>query len=522
MKLLFYQETPMYEALAVHYLSAMVKAAGHSCDVLIESHYKDSHRLIGEIKPDLIAFSFMTRQHEWALYKIGQLKKAFDIPILIGGTHPTMYPETLEQCGADYLCVGEGESPTVELLDRLEAGVRTDTIPNIHAKVDGEIIKNEIRPLMTSWDELPLPDRGVYWRYPFLQQLPLKRFITSFGCAFRCSFCYINNYREAYSGKGKFFRRKSIDRALQEIKDVQERYPLKRIHFVDDIFSLDRPWVEKFLPRFKQEIDVPFSANIWISHMNESMVRLFKESGCAGLTFGVESGNEDTRRNLIDKNIPDEVYIEHCSYLKKYKIPFHTGNIIGLPGEGIEKAYETARFNRKIGVTSARGGLFWPFPNTRLTDYAMEHGMLESEYSSQFINSVEFVNKGIYPTVKHKDSDKLVILANLFQAVSKWAWFDRLSGIFLKWPRNPIIKALAKGVDLTFWFAEAKFFNLLNWDGVRYFMELRKSLGKMRSHGESPGPRIKEDTEGQRPFWSFSQEDLAKAYATDRTRDGLT
>jgi len=164
--------------------------------------------------------------------------------------------------------------------------------------------------------------------------------------------------------------------------------------------------------------------------MNESMVRLFKECGCVGLTFGVESGNEDSRRNLIDKNIPDAVYIEHCGYLRKYKIPFHTGNIIGLPGEGVDKAYETARFNRKIGTTSARGALFWPFPNTRLTDYAMEHGMLESEYSSQFINSVEFVNKGMYPTIKHKESDKLIIMASLFQAISKWAWGSILSPRF--------------------------------------------------------------------------------------------
>ena len=119
MRLLFYQETPMYEALAVHCLSAMAKAAGHSCDVLIESNHKDPYSQILEINPDLIAFSFMTRQHEWAIYKIAQLKEVSDIPILIGGTHPTMYPETLGQCEADYLCVGEGEIPIVELLNRL-------------------------------------------------------------------------------------------------------------------------------------------------------------------------------------------------------------------------------------------------------------------------------------------------------------------------------------------------------------------------------------------------------------------
>ena len=517
MKLLFIQESPMYEASAIHFLSGILKNAHHDCDGIIESHEKDIYPKIAEIKPDLIAISIVTRQQEWAIERIENLKKVFDIPIILGGTHVTMYPETLEQCKADYLCVGEGEDPILELANRMESGDRTDDIPNIYAKVNGEVRKNPIRSLMTSWDNLPMPDRDVYWRYPFLQDLPLKRFITSFGCAYKCSFCYINNFREVYSGKGKFYRRKSIDRAIAEIKDTQSRYPLKRIHFVDDIFSLDRKWVEKFLPRLKKDVGVPFSANIWIAHMDESMVKLFKESGCVGLTFGVESGNEDTRKNLIDKPLLDKTYRKRCGYLTKYGIPFHTGNIIGLPGEGLDKAYETARFNREIGAASARSGLFWPFPGTRLTDYAIEHGMLESEYSSHYINSAEYINKGVYPTVTHQDGEELTVMANLFQAVSRWAWFDSFSTVLLRYPNNPVVKQIAKLVDALFWYSEAKFFGLLNLDGVKYYYHLRKSLSNMRAMKNRK--RLEEDIEGQRPFYSMSSKDLSRVTPEYR-RDG--
>lgn len=521
MKLLFFQESPMYEALAVHFIAGAIEAAGHSCDVVIESHERDVYRTIAELRPDMIAFSIMTRQQEWAIVKIKELKEVFELPILIGGTHPTMYPETLGHCEADYLCVGEGEIPTVELLDRLEEGGRTDNIPNIHAKSGGRIVKNEIRPLMTDWDSMPLPDRTVYGRYPFLGRLPLKRFITSFGCAYKCSFCYINNFREIYSGKGKFYRRKSIERAIQEIEETRRHYPLTRIHFVDDIFSLDRKWVEKFLPAFKKGIHVPFTANIWIAHMDESMVQLFKENGCAGLTFGVESGNEETRVNLIDKNLPDETYLRNCGYLKRYKIPFHTGNIIGLPGEGIEKAYETARFNRTIGVSSTRSGLFWPFPGTRLTDYAIEHGMLESGYTTAYINSAEYINQGIYPTVKHKESDQLVVMASMFQAISKWRWFEAVSRIMLRRPKNPFVKMVARLVDMLFWYSEAKFFGVLNWGGFQYYLQLRKSLVNMRSHKERR--RIQEDMEGQRSLWNVSRKDITRVYQpAAAARDGVT
>jgi len=512
MKLLFLQENPMYEALGLHALGGMVKAAGHECDVLIESEEKDFMNSVAQAKPDLIAFSFMTRQQEWAIHTTNRINKELRTPVLIGGTHPTMYPETLGHCAADYLCVGEGEGPLVDLLNRMRDGYPTDTIPNIHAKVNGQIVQNPIRTLMHDWDTIPTPDRSVYHRYPFLGKLPLKRFITSFGCAYKCSFCYINNYRDAYKGKGKFYRRKSYERVVREMKEVRGQYPFTRIHYVDDIFSLDRKWLEGFLPVYKREIGLPWTANIWIAHMDETLVRFFKEHGCAGLTFGVESGDEKTRRGMLEKELSDAVYIKHCRHLKDYDIPFHTGNIIGLPGQGVEEAFQTARFNRKIGTKTARAGLFWPFPGTRLTDYAMEIGVLDANYS------IEYFNRGIYPKVEHKEVEELTVLSNLFQLVAKWSWFETLARFLLRWPRSPIVKWLAKVGDQFFWWHEARFFGVMNLGGLRYYLHLRRALVAMRRHGADP--RFKNDAEAQSPFWNISEEDVKRV--SDGTRDGLT
>ncbi len=512
----------MYEALGVHAIAGFVKAAGHECDLLVASDEEHFDQKIADLKPDLIAFSCMTRQQEWVISTTNRLRERLDIPILLGGTHPTMYPETLGHCAADYLCVGEGEFPVLDLLNRMAEGGRTDNIPNIHAKVGGKLIKNEIRPLMTDWDDLAFPDREVYGRYPFLQELPLKRFITAFGCAYKCSFCYINNYREVYAGKGKFFRRKSVSRVINEMKRVRERYPLKRIHYVDDLFSLNKEWLNEFLPVYTQEIGLPWSANVWIAHMNEDMVRLFKENGCVGVTFGVESGDEKTRIELIDKHLPNDIFIKNCKYLTDYGIPFHTGNIIGLPGEGVEKAYETARFNRQIGATSTRAGLFWPFPGTKLTEYAVDHGMLSADYS------VEYFNKGIYPKVKHEQVDELTVLANIFQLVAKWGWFERVSRVLLKWPKSFIVQTIAKLVDQSYWYHEAKFFGVLNWSGIKYYWHIHRSLAGMRRFGTNPeyhkdgsaSERIENDAQGQRPSWNISKEDMDRVY--EKTRDGIT
>jgi len=530
-KLLFFQESVLYEALGVHALAGAAKAAGHECDVLVESEERNLHERILEIKPDLIAFSIMTRQQEWAILRLNRIKKFFpEIPILIGGTHPTMYPDTLKQCEADLLCVGEGEIATAELLTRISEGGRIDDIPNIHAKIDGRIVKNDLRPLIQSWDDVPFPDRSVYGRYPFIGELPLKRFISSFGCAYKCSFCYINNFRETYRDKGKFYRRKSYERMIEEMRQTRSSYPMKRIHFVDDLFSLNEKWLKEFLPIYSREIGVPWSANVWIDHMDKDLVKLYRDNGCVGVTFGVESGNEETRKTLLDKPIPNAVFEENCKYLRDAGIHFHTGNIIGLPGEGLDRAYETARFNRKIGTTSSRAGLYWPFPGTKLTDYAKERGVLSSDFSPEALNSAEFINKGQYARVEHAQSDELIVMASLFQAIARWEWFDKLSQLLLKRPKNPFVKLLALAVEHSFWYAEAKFFGMLNWSGIKYYFHVRKSLWNIRTHGDRPqvdeimageNKRVAEDIKGQRMFWSMSRKDVARVYEAS-SRDGLT
>ena len=531
-KLLFFQESPLYEALGIHAIAGAVKSAGHTCDVVIESEEKDLRQAILNSQPSMIAFSIMTRQQEWAIFRLNRIKAVFpEIPIIIGGTHPTMYPETLKHCEADYLCVGEGELPIVELLTALSNGERTDNIPNIHAKINGEIFCNDVRPLLQTWDTLAFPDRTTYKRYPFLADLPLTRFITSFGCAYKCSLCYIHNFREAYKGKGKFYRRKSVTRVLEEMRQTRTVGRMERVHFVDDLFSFDKRWLKEFLPRYKAEIGIPWSANVWIDHMDKEMVDLFSNNCCVGVTFGVESGNEETRNNLLDKPLLNATYIKHCQYLYEANIHFHTGNIIGLPGEGLDKAYETARFNRKIKTTSSRAALFWPFPGTNLADYAKDIGVLSSDYSPDAMNSAELINQGHYARVEHKQAEELIVMASLFQAVAKWGWFDWLSQYFLKRPKNPIVKTIALLVEQSFWYSEAKFFGMLNWKGVMYYFHVRKSLRNIRSHDKRPhlddilmerSDRLEEDTRGQRSFWGMGRKDLERVYKSGTSRDGIT
>ena len=72
-------------------------------------------------QPDLIAFSVITNLYMPITKLARKLKKVLDVPIIAGGIHATSIPEEVikDDC-YDMVCVGEGEEPLEELLQRLE------------------------------------------------------------------------------------------------------------------------------------------------------------------------------------------------------------------------------------------------------------------------------------------------------------------------------------------------------------------------------------------------------------------
>ena len=115
-------------------------------------------------------------------------------------------------------------------------------------------------------DELPLPDRELYYKYRFLRDMPMKRFISSMGCPYPCTFCHEPVIRSMYKQETKsdYVRRKSVRRTVDEIKYIADRYPLKHVHFSDDLFFIRNSykWLEEFAEVYPKEVGIPWNCNI--------------------------------------------------------------------------------------------------------------------------------------------------------------------------------------------------------------------------------------------------------------------
>jgi len=113
----------------IAFLSACLKERGHSTALLninenigFELDLARIRKEVAAFAPDLIGFSVVTNQYRFAREIARDIKAYCDAPVVCGGIHPTMDPESVlrEDC-FDYACIGEGEHAIVELADALRS-----------------------------------------------------------------------------------------------------------------------------------------------------------------------------------------------------------------------------------------------------------------------------------------------------------------------------------------------------------------------------------------------------------------
>jgi anaerobic magnesium-protoporphyrin IX monomethyl ester cyclase len=384
MKVLFIQNNGIQESIGVANLSGILKANGHDTDLLLVSHTSDLIGAIRAFDPGLIAFSALTGVHHAIEALAVRIKEHVDVPIIVGGPHPTYSPGMIDRPGIDLICRGEGELAILELADALEHDRDVTSIRNLHVKTrSGAIHRNDVRPAVPL-DELPMPDRELYYKYKFLRDMPMKRFIASMGCPYPCTFCHEPVIRAMYrtDTTSDYLRRKSVRRAVAEIRYIKDRYPLRHVHFSDDLFFIrnNYKWLEEFADLYPHEVGLPFNCNIRYDSVNQHAANLLDRAGCYGAAVGLESGNQRIREVVIRKQSKNEHIVEGARLLREKHIRVLTTNMIGLPGETLDNALETVELNMILRSDYVRANTFLLFPGLPLVEYARQNGYVDKDF----------------------------------------------------------------------------------------------------------------------------------------------
>lgn len=333
--------------------------------------------------PDIIGISSVSQNYTFACRLAARLKEEFGVPLVVGGPHISGLPVSLDP-HFDAGVIGEGELTMLEIVRALQAGrLDREALGSIAGIVyrDGESLRiTPSRPLIDDLDSLPHP------AFDLLDIGPTMHVVTSRGCPCRCAFC-------SSSSIWQRLRCYSAEYVIADIKQLVERYGVRRINIMDDLFSADRKRLGRIADALEREgvnRKVFFSCHARAEFVNEEVCRDLKRMGVQSITFGFESGSQRILSYLKGGGASVEKNLAAARICQRAGLRVGGSFIIGSPGEGAEDIRKTYDFIRRSGITGGGVYLLVPYPGTRIWDYAKERGLVDDRMDWGRLNVESF------------------------------------------------------------------------------------------------------------------------------------
>lgn len=343
----------------------------------------DFVEIVEEYKPDMIWMSMQEDVYHIAVEMLESIKDK-NIPHLIGGVFPSQAPDiVMANPLINCIAVHEGENTVRQVLgNKNHWWFHSD---GLWWKDDaGGIHKNKPSQLCNIGEVTP--DFGCYenkrWQRPmggkhFYRAVSMETFR---GCPYKCTFCNSPGTRQLAKdlSVGNYMRRKTADEVRRDLDYYIETIDPDLIMFQDDSF-LARPAKEIFeLSKVLGEYKIPFWFNTRIENCKPEYLAALKEAGVYRMTFGIESGDQKYRKDVLGRPIRNEIYHQYLEYINESDIPYSLNIMIGMPFETRQMVLESAKMvHHAKGHDGLTISIFQPYHGTKLREMAVENGFMD-------------------------------------------------------------------------------------------------------------------------------------------------
>jgi radical SAM superfamily enzyme YgiQ (UPF0313 family) len=148
------------------------------------------------------------------------------------------------------------------------------------------------------------------------------------------------------------------------MKLLKDSAGVQHIWFGDDVFALDRHWVQLFAEEVaKRDAAVPFKIQSRADLMSETTVHNLKTAGCAEVWMGVESGSQAVL-DAMDKRLKLSSVRAARGLLKNAGIRACYFLQFGYPGETWVELQETIALVREMRPDDVGISFSYPLPGT--------------------------------------------------------------------------------------------------------------------------------------------------------------
>ena len=341
----------------------------------------DVRRELKDFYPDVVGITSVTPSI-YRAYQVAKIAKEVreDCKVIVGGPHVTFLPDqTFKECRfIDVIVRGEGEETIRQLAEAPEKG-EWEMVKGISFRKGDRIISNESRPFIKNIDEIPFPswDLLPMDKYQFCGQR-YASMLTSRGCPFSCSFCASSRLF------GGFWRGRSPENVVEEIRLLHDKFGIRNIEFVDDTFTLDQKRAEKICDEIvRGGLDISWGASSRVDTLSRRLIEKMKKAGCWILFLGIESGCQKIL-DAVGRRITIEQARKAVKIVKEAGIQVLGSFIIGFLQDTIETINETIRFAKTLNLDYAEFSILTPYPGTLIYEHAKKNDLLLTEDWSKY------------------------------------------------------------------------------------------------------------------------------------------
>ncbi len=385
----FFTAPPSPFSSSVAALAPIVRAGGHVPDARMVERTEAIDPVVADLLargPDVIAVSSMTRDWPGARALLERLAPHTDATTVVGGYHASLAPRDVAASAAvDAVVIGEGERPLARLLEQLDAGAPLESGPGLWVR-DGGSFPGTIPGADSEADIADLPwwdydlfgdmrahlDRGVNTFGPIADRyLPVR---ASRGCPYSCAYCSAPAWGRLGGFAEKERRnRRPVDHLCDELADLVARYDPEGFEFWDEHFPLDLEWLRAFARTYPARVGRPFKVEMHPRAATRERLELLAEAGIALFHCGVEAGDAELRRTVLNRRTTDEQLQRVFDDCRDLEIPTSASLMTTLPQESRAMAHSTVGLLRKLKPDSFMWSNYQALPGTVLGEAAVSH-----------------------------------------------------------------------------------------------------------------------------------------------------
>ncbi len=328
--------------------------------------------------PSLIVFCTTIPTLQADVAEMAKLKRHYTAPLVCFGPHASCAPvESMERApDVDAMIVGEPEDAVLGLVE-LGSLDEADKVPSLIFRRAGALVPNVDRGSFRGFPDMPFPAWDLLplkgYRLPLVTR-PYLLIETSRGCPYSCDFCVVPYFH------GHKFRERNAKNLVDDIERGHRELGIDYFYLWGDTVTLNARSFSQFCDELiARRLNVKWFANARADNLQDlAFVQRLKRSGCWMLSMGVESGSDDTRRDMMKRLEHEKIGVAFRN-LRRAGIKSFGFFIYGYPGDTVESMQRTTAYALELDADFANFYPAVPYPGTGMYETCKREGLLTTD-----------------------------------------------------------------------------------------------------------------------------------------------